>query len=310
MLLNLEGTVFKSKRIAGDAKENAYYTLKEGEHFEVGGDFGFEMSGNSSSKIGFPSLLSWETWTDETFGDSRIDGGKGGTPIENGMTISFLFQPNDAREMYIKFYADANDNGQWDDDEIYKDSATFEVVQPKIWEFDLLLPSTRSDPATIATFTAALKFAEEIILRKDADDDWRAAVKVRFKANSTPMVYTSGVNYLGVDGDNYQLEVAPTLTDHLDDFEAATPEGTIVYVQNLNAWNALGLTRRSNSTIFVEFMSEWSLGTVIAHEIGHVGGMGNEDHASDRKYIFAESGGPLGSHNMLRESDVEYYDEH
>jgi len=287
--LDLAGTEFRSKRIAGGPEETGAYTVKSGELFEVGGDFEFQMLA-TTGRLGAPSLLRWETWSDgPLWNNTRLDGGQG-TMIENGMTISRLFVTGDIGYTWVRLYADANDNGQWDSEEGYADSAVFQIVPKKVYTYNIRISDqiTDSDEAVIAKISSQLTSGTNRLLRKDNENDWRGAIQVNIGAVTR---YPATLRQTSIGG-------AVTMGEILSKAEAdalldGAPDNTITVVHSMfDPVDVVvhGYAGGTDSKIAFSY-ADPGPDTTLVHEIGHNAGNGHTSTSIPdyQNYIMVDS---------------------
>lgn len=197
---------------------------------------------------------------------------------------------------YALFYQDEDGNGQRNSGETYRTSPTFRVQQP--YEYPIRVDVSDAIPgAASLPIQDRLTAAQNLLLKKDSANDWRAAVK--FTAISVTSFTATDVN-----GD---------YPDPVPDDDAQRRKHTgrassdIVFVQQLEGGLA-GMTYNDNwGDIIIDWDSgsEAQIAAVIAHEIGHGVGLDHDGHAPP---LIMHEGVLVETDNELNQVDADTYD--
>lgn len=133
------------------------------------------MKQGTGTVAGMPSLIRYQV--DD--GSIKQEG--------SGLSFQRTLSAADAGSLRVRMYADANDNQVWDAGEPALTSPWFFVVQRKVYEFGVWYSSALpgGDPST--TIAADLAYGTDILLRKDSDEDYRAAVELKLSGAAPHM---------------------------------------------------------------------------------------------------------------------------
>jgi hypothetical protein len=224
--INFTGSKVQSRRVAGGTGpvEPGFTDVKYAEHFEIGGNFMFHIAGGASGPFG---MIRYEVWDLDGIDDLLVSG--------SGWSFSYIFEAGTAEgDCLVRFYADRNNNQSRDSGELYFDSLDFWVMEKKVYNLVADVSSAILAPAFAGRLTAGngiFAQANAILLRKDSETDYRAAVQ--FNVTTTPFTPTAvggarrpdPVPIVRVNG---EVQNSVDLDNHFN----ATAD--IVFVNNLN----------------------------------------------------------------------------
>ena len=187
----------------------------------------------------------------------------------------------------IRFYADRNDNGQFDAGEGNARSAIFHVMAKKTYTIDVDFSSAiGNNAAEMATVQTQLTGAQNLLLKKDSADDFRAA------ANFT------ATGHAGARPD----PVGNNATEQDKHFDAAAD---IVFVNELEGAGGWTKNHDWHQIIILWWSDRTWLQAAIAHEMGHGVGLDHDGHASPKIMHGALL---TGADKELTKDDAKAYD--
>ena len=130
------GNVVEARRTSAPAEN--FFPIKNGEHFEVGGTFEFQLVGGSTVPT---SLIKWEIWDLDGIDDKVANG--------PGSQFSYTWASGVAEgDAYVRFYCDISGDNQHNFFENFQDSEEFWVQQIKVYNLSVRY-------STLLTITAA-----------------------------------------------------------------------------------------------------------------------------------------------------------
>jgi len=257
--------------------------IKAGELFDVTSTFEYKIVPEPDTVLGDGALVRAQLirpTTGAVFGNSSAI----------GESFNVLLTSAMAGPAQVRFYLDANFNGVWDMGEPTRTSSPFKIVErnhlTRTYQYSLLLSGL-----TQGSIQADVDASMELALRKDSDDDWRAAVYTtvapaadRFFAPSTARpdpADTSAKISLHLDEDN----VMTLLKD------MSSGPSTIL----------LGKARKPGTSLAIDWDSKSV--DVIVNELGH--NLGLPHNGLGAKYIMEAI--IVGSNDHLSFSEAETY---
>ncbi len=287
------GASVGSQRIGGGPLEASMFSIKYGEHFEVGGQFSFGILGGLQ---GANSMLRWELWDADIFTQSGLRASGPGNSFTHTFTTGGF-------EGYcgVRFFADMNGNGQYETFEQEISASTFWVQQTKQYDirYDISTSFAALDPAFVAALPTYFSAAQDLLVRKDSADDWRAAVEFN------PI-------FLGYFAPS-PTRPDPAPKNSLDGHFSANAD--IAFVTDILGAGGVTILGDVHS-IVIEHMTYSLLGAAgpawianaIAHEMGHGVGLEHPLGAADASPRLMWSGLLTGSDNVLTESEANTFD--
>ncbi|MBI2804880.1 MAG: putative Ig domain-containing protein [Planctomycetes bacterium] len=185
-VIDFTGVTVGARRVSSLVEPNLT-TVQTSEHFETGGTFWFEtvggITGGPAGVPGWPngSMTSWELWQSTWPFDVKLMSDRGNAAL---ITLPAFAEGINSANLFLRFYADANNNLSRDSGELVKDSAVFTVKRPTVFSIRVFASSAIGGSlAAAANFSllqnmqTVLKNASDVVLRKDSETDRRAAVQ-------------------------------------------------------------------------------------------------------------------------------------
>ncbi|MBX3180112.1 MAG: hypothetical protein KF886_22415 [Candidatus Hydrogenedentes bacterium] len=293
------GTVL-SKRTSSPTEANLF-PVKEGEQYEVGGTFQFVLDNSSPA----PSSATRYEIQNMNSGTNTIGGGAGHTFSHTWQDGAFSTYLGNTR---IRFYCDANGNEQYDSGEEYVFSSTFLVVRPRVIHFNVQVSDQIANPPNAE---ALLAEAQNVLLRKDDEEDWRAAVEYHVKSYST---YTPDPN------DRPDVLAPFSSTSNSQHNTVAIPNTNpteyceISIIQSFDGGNSIPVQGGiCNPLLGVRFVITMELhADDWAHEIGHGCGIGTHytDPTNPLLYVMYAYWGSGSTHyhkSWLTSSHADFF---
>ncbi len=267
----------------------------------MGGRFTFQLTGGS---IGTTSNIAWQIWDLDGI-DDLITAGAGLTAIHTWATGV------DEGDVFVRFYCDSNGNGSLDSGELYVDSEEFWVMKSKVHSITTQVSTAIPSPAVsrrpgetqaafntrvLPTIQARLTGAQNLILRKDSANDWRACV--------TFNVASTGFFIPGAARPDPVTWNTPGEALHY-------PFADIVFINSY-----LGGPLATAARDWQKIIAQWTgtgaamMSVALAHEFGHGVGLGNTPpfHVG---YVAGDIlwGTAIVGNNRLQKRDVDNYDD-
>ncbi len=229
-----------------------FYRVDLNEHQEVGGTFQFQYVGNAFDPLLRYQLIETNGWD---------------TVLKAGSGRDFPHTWNAERTAYVRYYVDCIPDGKFDSDtEMKHESPEFSVLTRRVIAYDVeysdQLPAGYQNhiPGWIGG-------AEEMIIRRDSGNDWRACVDLQINSVSE---FTSGPRRPDPCRDN------PKHKEHY--LHLATDNW--VFLQTLRNSQG-GLSAIGSPGFIIENVPGPNRGysNLVAHEIGHTRGLAHPGHA-------------------------------
>jgi hypothetical protein len=254
-------TVAPTWDTAHDTLETSAFAVKVNEIFDTASGFEFSL-GYLGSARSTSSLIKYEVLDDGYTYNSTLASG-------SGEKFTHTFTGSGGKSVFIRFYADANNDGTRNFGEAYSDSPTFRVLDPKPYSFNTAVSSAIQafhvsgvPDLTLIQDQVHSNFnkAAALLMRKDGAGDYRAAVE--FQMTSVTLI------------------AEPSLLTPAELIEVQNLSYNMVFVNDLgglaplNSTNLhLGLTIEGDPGSMVidwrEASNKSVLPVTIAHETGH-----------------------------------------
>jgi len=264
------------------------FPIKHQEHFDVGSNFKFEIIGGSPFG---PNSMIRHDLTRYGTGPTLAEG--------SGSSFTYVFGGSYVPELwYARFYADKNNNQQYDPGEPMLTSDTFEVKLKKVYNISVALSQNILGWAAITpdNVKEVLNRAAAIVLRKDSADDYRAAVQFNLSGLfSFPATPSGGL----------QPDPASTEADRMKLFGYAD----VVILNSLPNLNGITLDYDWHKILLAyrEFATNpngaQNLATFLVHEMGHGVGL---PHRGASPTLMAE--GVWFGDNVINLNESNSYD--
>lgn len=299
-VVDFTASKFSAQRVSVPA-ELTHYEIMENEHFEVGGNFDFEIT--DSLKAGDPSLIRYELLDQDGVNQVLKEGA--------GLSFTYTFKTGvDEGDVFVRVYADANDNEVFDAGELYRDSNLFWVMQKKKYEFNLWFSSAIPGGSPTAAVAADLAYGTNILLTKDSADDARAIVEL--KLTNSSFMFPAG----GTVGGNPTPDPIAINEDVQALFKAA-PGNTIIVVSDDTRTNAVrgqaeGITSWQWWLDEIVYNNSSHCAETLAHEVGHLVGAEHGEAPDANHIIRAGNATPpraCNTANLVTAAVAKKYDE-
>ncbi len=287
-VLNFTGSYVSAKRTSTPTEN--LYPIKEGEHFEVGGTFHFELKGGNT---GSPSLVKYQLWDFDGPNDLIVKG--------SGISFSHTFSSGiEEGNVYIKFYGDRDEDDKFDEPfigltEYGMTSESFWVQKRKDYDIKVDISSKISPAVSSAIIQSRLDGAADLLGKKDSANDYRAVVN--FNAVSV-------TRFTATPAGGARPE--PVINDRIELDKHFNAPADIVFVDQLFSRRAV-TAGNDWHRIIIEWENHAKLmEKAIAHEMGH--GVGLEHLGHLKSHIMYKSA-TTGVALELTKSDAEAYDQ-
>ena len=304
--------VVNANRVSGPTESS--FPVKDGEHFELGATFQFDlMLGSWPTPVG----LKCEIW-DLDYIHELIAQGWGPS-----ITKVFGTGGHDDGDCEVRFYVDNNEDGDYDSSDPHKNSPEFKAQELTNHELDFAYSSLVTGIAQ-ANITTACTTATNLILRKDSYNDTLGADNVDFRATAkftgtllTPAIpATGGSPPVLHDPVRLEYNVSTGTYDYSvygDQAYFVSAKSADVYVvKKIEAWTnatppVLYTTLSGfGSTSTPAFVISTKLNTpTLVHELGHVFGLGHTT-ASTTRIMYG--GGTTAGSDELAHSEIDNYE--
>lgn len=273
------GGTIEAKRVAPGTISESFYPVKYGEHFDNESTFEFRLV-NDWVTTNRP--IGWKVW-DAGYGPNSL--------LASGTGTAFTYKfPNGFRNWgQVDFIEDTNLDGQFNEQDQNQTNSTF-WVQPRFRYVINVDVSSVLAPGAAAAVQNRLLNAQNLLLKKDGTDDYRACVS--FEAGTINTFTASPA----------RPDPVVTLSDAELHFDAAAD---IVFVDDLQAYSS-GAACDDND--WHQIIIEWAMNdTTIAHEFGHGVGLHHIMDPSIPAYFLMVPGGDP-SRNSLQDFEADSFD--
>ncbi len=301
-VISFTGAVVNSQRVGSGPVEPGLTPIKYAEHFEVGGQFRFEITGGIAG--GPNSMIRYQLW-DLDWGDDLLQEGW-------GHSFTYTFGEGTAEgDCLVRFYVDKNGNLSHDSGEPSFDSEDFWVMQKRVFNITADVSSAIPAAGFAGRLTAndgIVKQANDLLLRKDSADDWRAAVQ--FIVTTTPFAATA-------PGGARPDTVINDEAERARHYDAAAD---LVFVNQLLPETWYGATSSIGSNTWHEIiigyqkhvdggvLNEGLMAGTIAHEMGHGVGLAHPDPDDATNGHRVMTSVSSGTFNHLTRAEARAYD--
>jgi hypothetical protein len=262
---------FSTAQIKGNrtsAPEESLFPVKDTEHFEVGGTFHFELTGNS---VGPNSLIRYIVEDTDGITETLASG--------TGVSFDHTWSYDDRGDVRIRFYGDSNENSEFNWFSEYDISR--EIWVQKLYEHNLdVNVSTRVDDLVYLAYSQEMMEIALFVnipkvqtcfdmnslraLKKDSDDDWRSCIKLIANPNN----YSTFVPGPGQpDPATSPFDMHAHVSDNNWD---------VTILENMNARGAT--TPRSDEMVI--WWDGCQNNPTVVHELIHIW-MESQDHVDD-----------------------------
>ena len=262
---------FGNSHIKGNrtsAPTESLFPVKDTEHFEVGGTFHFELTGNS---VGSNSLIRYIVEDLDGLNETLTSG--------SGISFDHFWSYDDRGDVRIRFYGDRNENSKFDWFSEY-DISRYIWVQKLNKRTLKIKVSSHVSPLIYYAYSPEMMEVVRFVnvpnvqvnldmnssraLKKDSEDDWRSCIKLIANPNNY-MSFVPGTGQM--DPVRYTDE----LSEHIVDSDA---DLTI-----LEDMPPRGATKPGYNEIVINWDKCQNNPTVV-HELIHIL-MSSQNHATD-----------------------------
>ncbi len=223
--------------------------IKAGELFDVTSTFEYKLIPQPDTALGPGAIVRGQLIRPSTGSVFASSG-------TIGESFSVLLTSAMVGPAQVRFYLDANFNGTWDTGELVRTSSPFEIVErnhlTRTYQYNIYFPVSQAD------VQSAVDASLELALRKDSDDDWRAAVFTTM--TPAPTVYFVP----GIPRHDPTTSVAMIRAEHFDEHDGLT---ILSGMTDITLGTLLGYARFNSNALVID----WNLKAVdtIVHELGH-----------------------------------------
>ncbi|NQZ59711.1 MAG: hypothetical protein HRT88_19850 [Lentisphaeraceae bacterium] len=290
-----------SRRTAGGPTETLF-EINEGEHYEVGGTFEFKLEEenyNTPSHLEtIGDYITYELWDLDGI-DEKITSG-------TGSSFSHTFTSDDEGDAVIWWYFDGNGDDEWNyiADEAGTQSKDFVVKEVVPYKLVTTYSDLLGNLPSSSDISELYADATEILIKKDAQDDYRACVKITLKS-LTSFVANKVVD--GVLGTSLSRQDPANSyfkrLEHYNGSEDVTFLASIGY--DSDGRDVRGLTSYYS---WHKILLRWDRRShyIVAHELGH--GVGNWHDFDDPRYIMSYGFTTGANSNVLTKGHANAYD--
>ncbi len=268
-----------AQRVAPTKWAEDLLPLKDGEVFDIGSTFSFELHG---PHLGDPSMIRWELWDTDLLDELIAEGS--GTTFERQFSNAGA-EPGDA---YIRFYVDVDGSEDYDQLVDYSwNSPSLVIKERNLVTMEYWVSSAipefagKTEPQRRQMIMDQINKEITAIQVKDDEWDWRGVIEVVIQPKLNPIRQSNGnPDFMGIfdpdadhpdpvlSGSQPQFDAVMDLTDGNDFALINDLQGPVAGV---TPWIGAG-----------RFIADWQKSSgpgdiTLLHELGHSIGIGHTD---------------------------------